>query len=352
MLERLVCWITTRLRGTTPGTGEDEGRSPSDTDVRKTFRRQDYTGSRDREYLVHIPSGYDPAKPPRPLVVVLHGCHEDHEAIRHDTGFNEVADREGFLVVYPFITSYDGWRSKNCWGFWKAKHIHEGGGEVQDIAGVIKEIQRDYRVDPDRIHIAGLSSGAAMAVAALVAHSELIASGCSTAGVPYNETPKALAGNCKPVEEVVQAMDAEMGDGKRPVPILVIHSTGDSVVNIRASENIRDSWGQAFGVDTSSPVQSISGVTKGTPWTHPRYGGGDGGTLVETLVVEGLPHGWYGGRDGKYAFSNAPNTTQLAWEFFKSHPRRFPLTKGESPGADRQGRGETGLPRHTATAAR
>ena len=65
-------------------------------------------------------------------------------------------------MVYPFITSYGGLREENCWGFWMDEQIHEGRGEVQDLAGIIAEVRRDYRVDPDRIHIAGLSSGAAM----------------------------------------------------------------------------------------------------------------------------------------------------------------------------------------------
>jgi poly(hydroxyalkanoate) depolymerase family esterase len=230
-------------------------------------------------------------------------------------------------VVYPYITGYSGLRSKNCWGFWIDEHIHEGRGEVQDLGGIIEEVRRDYRVDPDRIHITGVSSGAAIAVAAMVAHSELIASGSPTAGEPYGETSSSV-GNCmspgifKPLDQVVGAMDAEMGAEKQPVPILIIHSTGDCVVNIRASENIRDSWGKAFGVDTTTPVASESGVTKGTRWTHAKYGKLDEATVVETLFVEGLPHGWYGDRDGKFAFSNAPDTAQLAWEFFKSHPRR------------------------------
>jgi poly(hydroxyalkanoate) depolymerase family esterase len=329
MLKKLVRRVIAKLRGTDPVPGEGAPHSPSDHDARKNFRRRDYAGSRDRDYIVHLPSDHDPAGRPLPLVMVLHGCHEDHEAIRHDTDFNGVADREGFIVVYPFITTYDGFRSKNCWGFWKDKHIHEGRGEVQDLCEIIGEVRRDYRVDPDRIHVSGLSAGAAMAVAAMVAHSGLIASGASTAGVPYSETPGSVSRNCKfpgvfkPVDQVVGAMDAEMGEEKRPVPILIIHSTGDCEVNIRASENIRDAWGKAFGVDTASPVLSVSGVTEGTPWSHNRYGARDGGTVVETLFVEGLPHGWYGGRDGKFAFSNAPDTAQLAWEFFKSHPLRW-----------------------------
>ena len=45
------------------------------------------------------------------------------------TGFATLAERDGFIVVYPFITSYDGMRSPNCWGFWFPQHIHEGAGE-------------------------------------------------------------------------------------------------------------------------------------------------------------------------------------------------------------------------------
>jgi poly(hydroxyalkanoate) depolymerase family esterase len=258
--------------------------------------------------------------------MVLHGCHEDHEVIRRDTDFNRIADREGFLVVYPDITSYAEPRSSDCWGFWLDQHIHRGGGEVQDLAEIIREVRREFRVDPDRIHIAGLSSGAAMAMAALVAHPNLFASGVSTAGVPYSETPTSVSASCsnpgvfKPLEDVVAAMDAEMGDRKRPVPILVIHSTGDCQVHIRASERIRDSWGLAFGVDTTSPAPAVSGVTKGTRWTRSQYADPQGRTVVETLFVDGLPHGWHGDRDGKFAFSKAPDTAELAWEFFKVHP--------------------------------
>jgi poly(hydroxyalkanoate) depolymerase family esterase len=328
MLKKLVQRIIAKLRGADPVHAEVAPRSPANHATHKKFRRRDYAGSRDREYLVHLPSDHDPAGRPMPLVMVLHGCHEDHEAIRHDTDFDGIADRERFIVVYPFITHYYGFRGKNCWGFWKDKHIHGGRGEVQDLCEIIEEVRRDYRVEPDRIHVAGVSAGAAMAVAAMVAHPELIASGVSTAGVPYSETSASVSGTCKspgvfkPLDEVVEAMDAEMGQEKRPVPILIIHSTGDCVVNIRASENIRDTWGKAFGVDTASPVLSVSGVTEGTHWSHSRYGERDGGTVVETLFVEGLPHGWYGGRDGKFAFSNAPDTAQLAWEFFQSHPLR------------------------------
>ena len=71
-------------------------------------------------------------KRPRPLVVVLHGCRQDNRDIEAITGFNELADRHGFLVAYPFVTSYRGMRNRNCWGWWLESEIRPGAGEVED----------------------------------------------------------------------------------------------------------------------------------------------------------------------------------------------------------------------------
>jgi poly(hydroxyalkanoate) depolymerase family esterase len=294
--------------------------------------------------------------------MVLHGCNQTHETIKHDTDFDSLADQEGFAVVYPFITSDNLLRIKNCWGFWLDEHIHEGSGEVQDLRSIIEEVQRDYQIDPNRIHITGLSSGAGMTVAALVAHSELFASGASTAGLPYSETESSVGYTCfnpgkfKSVPQVAAAMKSEIDrdppqeNAKRVVPILAIHSTDDCTVNIKASENIRDSflqlWQQGFGLDFSTlKITEESGVTKGTPWTLKQYAVEPGSrTIAETLFVEGLAHGWYGNRDGQYAFANAPNTAQLVWDFFKSHPfntNQPPTVTIERVTADQQQRNLT-----------
>ncbi len=306
-------------------------------DINKTFHAKAYSGSRAREYIVHVPTGYQENQP-IPLVMVLHGCQETHKTIRHDTKFNRLADREGFAVIYPFITRYNGLRSRNCWGFWFKEHIHEGKGEVQDLRAMVEEVQRDYNIDPNRIHITGLSSGGGMAVAAMVAHSELFASGSTTAGLPYSETALSVGRNCfnpgifKPLPTVVAAMKAEIRrdppaeKAKRIVPLLAIHSENDCTVNIQASYNLRDSflklWQQTLRLALAEvKVTQASGVTKGTPWNHQKYFvNSSNTTIIETFFVKGLPHGWYGDRNGQYAFANAPDTTQLVWEFFKHHP--------------------------------
>jgi len=88
-----------------------------------------YKGFRDRQYVVHLPTGYTASKA-YPLVMVLHGCMQTHLVIQKDSDFNRIADTEGFIAVFPFITSYSGMRNQNCWGFWLAAEIKRGAGEV------------------------------------------------------------------------------------------------------------------------------------------------------------------------------------------------------------------------------
>src|SRR5262245_54332708 len=77
-----------------------------------TFAAKSYPGSRDRRYRVFVPSAYD-GRAPVPMLMVLHGCHQTEGDMIDQTGFDALAERDNFIVVYPFITSYDGMRSPN-----------------------------------------------------------------------------------------------------------------------------------------------------------------------------------------------------------------------------------------------
>ena len=72
----------------------------------KTFSKKTYEGSRDRAYQVYIPDAVT-ISDPVPMVMVLHGCKQTERNMIDETGFKELADREKFVVVYPFITDSD-----------------------------------------------------------------------------------------------------------------------------------------------------------------------------------------------------------------------------------------------------
>ena len=293
-------------------------------DVSYTYIAKDYDGSRVRQYLVHLPPGQT-AKQPLPLVMVLHGCKQDNRDIEQISGFNKLADHHGFLVVYPFVTSYRGFRNLNCWGWWFKREIHSGAGEVEDLWQIVEEIKSNYQVDEKRIHVTGLSSGAGMAVAMMVAHAGKIASGAAVAGVPYSESPTSvrhmfnLFPRFKSVGNIVSAMKAEMGGDKNTVPLQIIHSSDDETVPIQAATNLRDSWGQCFAINTDSAFKVTNGSVGNTNWEHSFYQNEEGKTDIETLLLSGPGHGWYGGNAGKFSFTEAPDTSEIIWKFFESH---------------------------------
>src|SRR5215468_3727418 len=89
----------------------------------KVFTAKSYAVSRDRHYQVFVPSTYT-GQDAVPLVMVLHGCRQTEVNMINETRFRDLAERDNFIVVYPFITSYDLMESRdqNCWGFWFSQH--------------------------------------------------------------------------------------------------------------------------------------------------------------------------------------------------------------------------------------
>ncbi len=116
--------------------------------------------SDDRRYALYIPSGYD-GQEAVPLVLAVHGCHQTDRMVADKSRLEEVAEREGFIVAYPYIarsdapgeTNDEGGRNPRCWGFWFADEIHRGGGEVGDLARLVEKLGVDYRIDPRRTRL-------------------------------------------------------------------------------------------------------------------------------------------------------------------------------------------------------
>lgn len=319
-LKRLLGWLRGLRRPTVDGEAIASSR-----ELQRVFRARAYPRSRDRHYTVRLPRGYDDTIA-YPLLMVLHGCHQDHHAIREITAFDDIADREGLIVVYPFVTGWTRTRSKNCWGWWEPGQIRPGAGEVEDLWQIVTQLCVELSIDPDRIHVTGLSSGAAMAVALAVAHCDEVASVVSVAGVAYGESPRAVAhvANRQPRYRLTHstslAMDAVMGERKRACPLLVVAAQDDRVVAPRAATNLRDAWAECFSIDLQRPVETHRGSSAGRAWRRERYLGNEDGAVVETLLVDSGGHAWMGGRPGPYSVPEGPPISEMAWSFLDMHP--------------------------------
>ena len=316
--------------------------APADAGRLEQFRQPagTYRDSRDRDYSVFIPDSFT-GQSAVPMVMVLHGCQQTNENMIRETAFTELAERDGFIVVFPFITSFDGLRNPNCWGFWLDQHIHEGGGEAEDLHQIALAVEQRFRIDPQRRYVTGLSSGAAMAVVLGVVQSEYFAAVGSVEGLTYGETASAVARSCqfpgtfRTVSQTVAAIRAEQPteDERRQVPVMAIHSLNDCTVNIEAARRLRDSWLQLYGT-SATPVERIDCTTEGVSCERSRFGTSQRST-VETVFYQGErgdasgqgTHYWVGDNPGPFANPQGPSASALLWAFFQRHP----FSPGQAP---------------------
>ena len=169
----------------------------------------DYTfelehGGRTRSYIVHVP-----ATPiiPAPIIVALHGGGGTGQAFQEQNGLDRVAEREGFVTVYPEGTGIlpnrlHTWNSgKSCCGF----AFDRGIDDVGFLRKVITDLTSRIDLDIGRVYMTGHSNGAMMAYRFAT------------------ETPNMVTA----IVAVGGAPDLDLVAATQPVAVLHIHSLDD-----------------------------------------------------------------------------------------------------------------------------
>lgn len=261
------------------------------------------TSGEARKYLLHVPEGYDPAIP-TPLVISIHGFAEWPAHQMNLSHWNELADQENFIVVYPRGSSFP--------LRWRTNGLGESMLDVQFIADLIDQLQQEYNIDPQRIYANGLSNGGGMSFQLACKLSDRIAAFGGVAGA-Y----RVAWENCQT---------------ERPVPAIIFHGTADPIVPFEGGPS------ESFDV----PFPNISGWVQDMaekngceriPKTIPTQGEVSGyhftdcdqNADVDYYIIEGGGHSWPGGDPLPEWIvgytSDDINVTQTMWKFFSAHPK-------------------------------
>ena len=110
---------------------------------------------RTRTFRLHIPPGLG-GTVPAAVVLALHGGGSDGRGMERFTGFSRLADREGFIVVYP--DAVDGNWVDGREGLHTAAH-RKGVDDIAFIAALLDELARRHPIDARRIFATGISNG-------------------------------------------------------------------------------------------------------------------------------------------------------------------------------------------------
>jgi len=286
--------------------------SNSETPRPGTSARSLVSADLQRCYLLHIPPEYE-REQSLPLIISLPGFTSNPTGQEYLTRWNEVADEEGVLVVYPQGTSFPlRWNSSTTF-------TDSEVDDVQFIADLIDEVSNIVTVDPLRIYVDGMSNGGSMANRIACELAGTVAAVGVVTGPPV-EPP----GGCNP---------------ERPISLIAFYGTDDPLVAYEGGI-VSDSFISRLIDRSSHPVSFPSVKSYIEAWAER-----DGCTLVPELIpaqgdasgvrytgcknaseivfytIEGGGHTWPGGRPtyvGKT--SRDINASQVMWEFFKAHP--------------------------------
>jgi polyhydroxybutyrate depolymerase len=255
------------------------------------------SGGLRRTYTVHAPADL-PKGHPAPLVLVFHGGEGTGAEMERVGGFDRLADRERFLVVYP-----DG-----IGGHWNdGRAVDEflvcrlGIDDAAFVVAVIDAVTRDHRVDSRRIYAAGFSNGGIF---------------CQLLGVRLAGRLAAIASVSGSLAEPLRGA----ATSETPLSVLILQGKSDAIVPFEggslssghgcvlgAPETAR-LWAVADGCrgkasSTAAASQSPeSGRIERTEWSGCR-----GRAAVELEALEGGGHSW-------------PTTAaETIWAFFRDH---------------------------------
>ncbi|MDI4237425.1 PHB depolymerase family esterase [Bradyrhizobium sp. Arg237L] len=263
-----------------------------------------------RAYRLFIPSRYHGQ--PIPLIVMLHGCTQSPEDFAAGTRMNFIAEAQPCFVVYPAQRSEA--NHAKCWNWFRTTDQQRGTGEPSLIAGITRQIMREYSVDQMRVYVAGLSAGAAAAVIMGATYNDLYAAVGVHSGL--------ACGAATDLPSALLAMRQGGGFDHRtgstdPVPTIVFHGDRDSTVHPKNGDQVIEQFIDAVSTERNVHRGQVAG---GHAYTRTVHSDARGRHVLEHWSIHGAGHAWSGGSSaGSYTDPRGPDATREMLRFFLQH---------------------------------
>ncbi|GAA0670844.1 hypothetical protein GCM10010193_23760 [Kitasatospora atroaurantiaca] len=229
-----------------------------------------------------------------PILLALHGCQGSGPYLYSSTDFASLADRYGFLVIYP-STNPNG----SCWDVSSGQALtRNGGSDPVGLMSMITYTEQHYGGNANAVYVTGESSGGMMTNVMLADYPDVFKAGAAFMGVPYHcfYTGSARGWNSACAQGQVSMTPQQWGGlvrgtgdpgytGPRP-RVQLWHGTADTILSHNnLGEEIKQ-WTDVLGVSQTPSATD----TPAANWTRTRYNNSAGTTQVEAYSIAGAGH--------------------------------------------------------------
>lgn len=279
----------------------------TETDDINRFSKSIRIDGLNRTYLLNLPPDYHENPSEFPLVIGLHGAGGKSVQFEQDYRFTKKANDSGFIAVYPEGIQSGGVLGVRTWN--AGTCCHEAAeydiDDVGFIATLIDELISNYRINPARVYIAGMSNGGMMAYRLACEISDKIAAIAVVSG------SMVVSETCSPA---------------RPVPVLHIHSQNDTKVPYMGGIGIGDyhfppvDTALAAWVSINSCHTSELIVVDDARYKYMSWPDCSDGSAIELYLTKDGGHSWPGGQHARLRAdppSEVINATDVIWDFFQ-----------------------------------
>ena len=181
----------------------------------------------EREYIIHVPENLNQDSP---IVFVIHGYTGSAEGIAAYTGMNNIAEREGFIAVYP-----QGTIDSNGNTFFNVGYEFNDDSPINDVSFIrelVTSISQEFNLKRKKAFATGMSNGGDMSYLLACTSSDLFKAVAPVAGVLM----KGLKDSC---------------ELSSPVPIFEIHGTADKISLFEGDLNNEGGWGAYYDLPST-----------------------------------------------------------------------------------------------------
>ncbi|KZM22957.1 Acetylxylan esterase [Ascochyta rabiei] len=241
-------------------------------------------------FYIYVPKKLAPSPG---VIVAIHYCTGTAQAYYSGSPYATLAEQYGFIVIYPSSPHSD-----KCWDVSSKQTLsHEGGGDSNTIANMVKWTLTQYKADDAKVFVTGSSSGAMMTNVLAATYPDLFKAAIAYSGVPagcfvsasgeidaWNSTCTQGQSIATPQAWAKVVTDMYPGyKGRRP-KMQVYHGSADTALLPPNYQETMKQWAGVFGYDYNQP-QSTKVDDPQSGYTRTVYG-----PLVQGIYAQGVGH--------------------------------------------------------------